>query len=181
MRYDGFNLNDIMTATFLMTDTVSSVEVKDAFFIATVQSMQSAEVPIEVRGDYPMTDALSAATTKNYWLIVDGNRILRQEDNLDLSDLQSRVQVELVFPVDLNSQWSIFNAKDAPANRTVARVDSIVVPAGEFTDCRYLDTNMAGMTIGDWFCPGIGLVQHHAEHHGTPYGNRQELVSYKVG
>jgi len=179
-RYDGFNPNDIMTATFVMTDTITRVEAKEGFFIATVQSVQSAEIPIEVRGNYPVTDTLKPATTNSYWLIVDGNRVLRQEDTLNLSDLQSRVRVEYVFPTGLNSQWSIYNAKDAPINRRVARLGSITVPAGEFTNCRYLDTVVAGMTLGDWFCPGTGIVEHNAEHHGTPYGNRQELVSYRI-
>lgn len=179
-RYDGFNPNDIMTATFVMTDTITRVEVKEGFFIATVQSVQSAEVPMEVRGNYPVTDALRPATTDEYWLIADGNRVLRQEDKLNLADLQSRVSVEFVFPVDSTSRWSIYNTKDAPINRAVTNVGSIAVPAGKFTDCRYLEESLAGMTVDDWFCPGIGVVWHNAEHHGTPYGNRRELVSYRV-
>ena len=179
-RYDGFNPNDIMTATFTMTDTMISVEVKDGFFVATVQSERSAETLVEVRGNYPMTDSLQPAITETYWLIVDGNRVLRQDDKLNLSDLQSRVLVEFVFPISLNSQWAMYNAKDAPLNRDVTKVGSITVPAGTFTDCFYLEGVIGGMTFEDWFCPGIGVVWYNAEHHGTPYGNRRELVSYKV-
>ncbi|MBI2845621.1 MAG: hypothetical protein HYX86_03635 [Chloroflexi bacterium] len=180
-RYEGFNPNDMMTATSMITDTIIGIEVKEEFFIATVQSVQSEEVLVEVRGKYPVANALRTATTTNYWLIVDGNRVLRQDDRLDLSDLQTRVLVEFVFPVILNSEWSIFNAKDAPLNRKVASIGSITVPAGEFTDCFFLETGaFAGTTIEDWFCPGIGLVWNNSEHHGTPYGGRTELVSYRV-
>jgi hypothetical protein len=179
-RYDGFNPSDIMTATFTMTDTITSVEIKDGFFVATVQSERSAETLVEVRGNYPVTDALQPATTETYWLIVDGNRVLRQDDKLNLSDLQSRVLVEFVFPISLNSQWSMYNAKDAPLNRKVTKVGSITVPAGTFIDCLYLEGIIGGMVFEDWFCPGIGVVWHNAEHHGTPYGNRRGLVSYRA-
>lgn len=179
-RFDGFNPNDIMTATFTITDTITSVETRDGFFVATVQSEHSAETLVEVRGNYPVTDSLQPATTETYWLIVDGNHVLRQDDKLNLSDLQSRVLVEFVFPISLNSQWSMYNAKDAPLNRKVTKAGSITVPAGTFADCLYLEGVIGGMTFEDWFCPGIGVVWHNAEHHGTPYGNRRELVSYRA-
>ncbi len=180
-RYDGFNPNDIMTATFIMTDTITNVEIKDGFFVATVQSEQSKEIPIEVRGNYPVSDTVRPATTTNYWLIVDGNRVIRQNDKLNLSDFSSgEVLVEYVFPMDSDSRWSMCYAKDAPINRKVTRVGAIAVPAGKFTDCRYLEGIIGGTTFEDWFCPGIGVVWHNAEHHGTPYGNRRELVSYRV-
>ena len=120
-RYDGFNPNDIMTATLTMTDTITSVEIKDGFFVATVQSERSAETLVEVRGDYPVTDALHPATTETYWLIVDDNRVLRQDDKLNLSDLQSRVHVEFVFPISLNSQWSMYTKRTLKFPFSLAR------------------------------------------------------------
>lgn len=179
-RYDGFNPNDIITATFTITDTITSVETRDGFFVATVQSEHSAETLVEVRGNYPVTDSLQPAATETYWLIVDGNRVLRQDDNLNLSDLQSQVFVQFVFPISLDSQWSMYNVKDAPLNRKVTRVGSITVPAGTFSGCFYLEGVIGGTTFEDWFCPGIGVVWSNTEHHGTPYGSRQELISYRV-
>lgn len=179
-RYDGFNSYDIMTVTSTMTDSVTQFEINGDYFIAKVQSVQSAEVLVDIRGNYPATDSLQPATTKTYWLIVDGNRILRQDNKLNLSDLQSQVLVEFVFPINLDSQWSMDNAKDAPLNRKVTQAGPITVPAGTFTDCFYLEGVNGGMTFDEWFCPGIGVVWYNAEHHGTPFGNRQELVSYKV-
>ena len=179
-RYDGFNPNLIMTATLVMTDTIISVENKDGFFVATVQSERSAETLVEVRGDYHVTDSLQPATTETYWLIVDGSRVLRQDGKLNLSDLQSRTLVELVFPISLHGKWSMYAAKDAPLNGEVTKAGSITVPAGTFADCFYLQGVIGGMTFDDWFCPGIGVVWRNAEHHGTPYGNKRELVSYKV-
>jgi hypothetical protein len=180
-RYDGFNPNDIMTATFTMTDTITGAEMKDGLFVAAVQSEHTAETLVEVHGNYPVTDSLQPVTTETYWLIVDSNRVLRQDDKLNLSDLQSRVLVQFVFPISLNSQWSMYNAKDAPLNRKVTKVGSITVPAGTFTHCYYLEGVIGGMTFEDWFCPGIGVVWSNDEHHGTPYGDKRELVSYKIG
>jgi hypothetical protein len=137
-RYNGFNPSDIMTATSTLTDTITNVEIRDRLFVATVQSELSAETLVEVRGNYPLTDALQPATTETYWLIVDDNRVLRQDDALNLSDLQSHVIVQYVFPISLNSQWSMYSAKDAPLNRKVTKVGSVTVPAGTFTDCLYL-------------------------------------------
>jgi len=127
-----------------------------------------------------VTDFLQPAITKNYWLIVDGNRVLRQDDQLNLSDLQNQVLVEFVFPITLDSRWSMYNAKDAPVNRKVTKAGLITVPAGTFTDCFYLEGVIGGMTFEEWFCPGIGLVWYNAVHQGTPFGSRQVLVSYKL-
>lgn len=179
-RYDGFNPNDIVTATFTMTDTITSLEIKAGFFVATVQSEHTAETLVDVRGNYPVTDSLQPAATETYWLIVDGSRVLRQDDKLNLSDLQSRVLVQFVFPISLNSQWSMYNVRDAPMNRKVTKAGSITVPAGTFDDCFYLEGVIGGMTFEDWFCPGIGGVWSNNEHHGTPYGDKRELVSYRI-
>jgi len=179
-RYEGFNSDDMMTVSSTMTDSVSHFETNGDFLVATIQSVRSAEVLVDLLGNYPVTNSLQPATTKIYWLIVDGNRVLRQDDKLNLSDLQSRVLVEFVFPINLDSQWSISNAKDAPLNQKVTKAGSITVPAGTFTGCFYLEGDIGGMTFDEWICPGIGVVWYNAEHHGTPFGNRQELVSYNV-
>src|SRR5574340_325259 len=76
-RYDGFNSNDHMAATYTQTDSVTRVEVKNGFFIATMQSEHTAEILVDVQGNYPATDSLQPATTETYWLIVDGDRVLR--------------------------------------------------------------------------------------------------------
>jgi hypothetical protein len=179
-RYEGFNSDDMMTVSSTMTDSVSHFETNGDFLVATIQSVRSAEVLVDLLGNYPVTNSLQPTSTVTYWLIVDGNRVLRQDDKLNLSDIQSQVLVEYVFPINLDSQWSISNAKDAPLNQKITKAGSITVPAGTFTGCFYLEGDIGGMTFNEWFCPGIGMVWYNAEHHGTPFGSRQELVSYKV-
>lgn len=178
-RYDGFNSNEMMTAMFIMTDIITNVETKDDFFIATVQSEHTAETLVEVQGDYPV-DSLESARKANYWLIVDGNRILRQEDQLNLADLESQVLVQVVFPIQINSQWALTNGKDAPLTQKVTHQGSVTVPAGTFENCFFREGTLGGMTFEDWFCPGIGVVWSKAEHQGTPFGNMRELVSYNL-
>ncbi len=120
------------------------------------------------------------AQTENYWLIVDDNRILRQEQNLNLDDLQNRTSVELVFPMKLGNKWSMSNSIGAPLNNEVKGVSSIKVPAGAFSNCFHTEGTMGGTTFGTWFCPGIGIVQRSIDHKGTPFGYEQKLASYKV-
>jgi len=179
-RYEGFNSDDMMTASSTMTDSVTYFETNGDFLVATIQSVRSAEVLVELLGNYPATNSLQPASTTTYWLIVDGNHLLRQDDKLNLSDLQSQVLVEYVFPINLDSLWSMSNAKDAPLNQKVTKAGSITVPTGTFTGCFYIEGYTGGMTFDEWFCPGIGVVWYNSEHHGTPFGNRQELVSYVV-
>ncbi len=179
-RYDSFNTNDIMTATSTLKDTVLQFENSKNFWVATIESVQSAEVLLDVRGNSPTTNRLMPAQTEDYWLIVDDNRIIRQEQSLNLDDLQNQTSVELVFPMKLSSKWSMSNFKDAHLNNEVKEVGSIKVPAGEFSDCFHTEGTMGGTTFGIWFCPGIGIVQRSVEHKGTPFGSKQELTSYKV-
>ncbi len=179
-RYAGFNANDRMTVTSAITDTVLQSESKRGFWVATIESVQSAEVLLDLHGSYPATNMLLPAQTKKYWLIADDNRIIRQEQSLNLDDLQNQTSVELMFPMKLGSKWSMSNLTDAPLNDEVKDVGSIKVPAGEFSDCFHMEATAGGTTFGIWFCPGIGIVQRSVEHRGTPFGYKQELVSYKV-
>ena len=179
-RYDGFNPNDMMTATFTMTDTITDVEIKDGFLVATIQSERTAESLVKVQGNYPVAESLQPASTVTYWLIVDGNRVLRQDNNLNISDLENEALVQFVFPIRLDSQQSMSNDNDAPLNQKVTKMGSVTIPTGIFDGCFYREGSLGGMNFEDWFCPGIGVVWSKAEHHGTPYGNTRELISYKI-
>jgi hypothetical protein len=180
-RYEGFNENDIMTATFTLTDTVSNFESQGRFFIATIRSEHSAEALVAVRGTYPVAESLRPAHGETYWLVAEGNRVIRL-DRLNLSDLPAGgAIVELAFPVQLGSGWSMYDNPPNPLpNRQVTQQGSLTAPAGTFKDCFYLQGQMGGTTLDDWFCPGIGFVWDNAEHHGTPIGSRRELVRFTV-
>jgi len=179
-RHDGFNDNDRMTVTSTMKDTIRQSESIKNFWVATIESVSSAETLLDVQGNYPATNMLMPAHTENYWLIVDDNRVIRQEQNLNLDNLQNQTLVELVFPMELGNKWSMTNSQNAPLDNEVKKVGSIEVPAGEFSGCFYTEGAIGGATFGVWLCPGIGIVQRNVEHQGTPFGYEQELTSYKV-
>ncbi len=177
-RYEGPNESNIMTATFTLTDTVVSVETKNGFYVANIQSEHSAESLVSVRGSYPVTDSLQPAHSETYWLIAEGNRIIRQ-DRLNLADLPAGgAIVELAFAMQLSSRWSMYYPPGAPVNRQVTTQGALTVPAGTFANCFYLQGQIGSMTFDDWFCPAVGFVMRTADHHGTPYGTTSELIHY---
>ncbi len=177
-RHDGYNSDDYMTASSTITDTVIRMDLDQDYWVATIQSVQSVEKLVKIHGTYPVNNILQPASIKNYWLIVDGNRVLRKEKNLNLSDLQTQVQVEFIFPLNVGSKWSMENAKNTPLNREVIKQGAITVPAGQFSNCFYLEGVIGGATFDDWFCPGIGIVWSKVEHQGTPSSYIKELLVY---
>ena len=111
----------------------------------------------------------------------------RQERDLDLSSLSTAL-LEFVFPVELGEKWyqSDEKAKLNPTYaddwmlRKVTKVGTIVVPAGEFSHCFFLEETWGGTTFETWFCPSVGVVDRKADHHGTPGGFRQVLIRYQL-
>ena len=144
--------------------------------------MPVGEVPPSWKGA-----PLEPATSTYYWLVVSGNRLYRQEGNLDLSNLSTAL-VEFVFPVKLVEKWYRSDEK-ARFNPTyaddwmlckVTKMGTVVVPAGEFNDCFFLEEEWAGTTFETWFCPKVGIVSEKGDHHGTPYGFRKVLIQYQL-
>jgi len=111
----------------------------------------------------------------------------RQEGDLDLSSLSTAL-LEFVFPVKLGEKWYRSDEKarlnptyaDDWMLRKVTKVGTVVVPAGEFNDCFFLEEEWAGTTFETWFCPNVGIVDEKGDHHGTPYGFRQVLIRYQL-
>jgi predicted small secreted protein len=186
-RYEGAPTTEIITTTRIITETV--VEVKDvsSYLVAKVHQEKSAEVPV---GEVPPSwkgAPLEPATSTYYWLVVSGNRMYRQEGNLDLSNLSTAL-VEFVFPVKLGEKWYRSDEKarlnptyaDDWMLRKVTKVGTVVVPAGEFNDCFFLEEEWAGTIFETWFCPKVGIVSEKGDHHGTPYGFRRVLIRYHL-
>lgn len=179
-RFDGFNAIDTITASSTITDTVLQFELNQGYWIATIQSEQSVESLVETHGNYPTQDVLQGESKKTYWLIVEGQRIWKQETSLNLGDLQNSGQVELVFPLAVGQKWSMGNIKDSPPYKEVKQKDTMTVPAGQFFNCFSLESTIGGTTFQEWFCPGIGFVWRNSEHHGTPSKFTRELNRYSV-
>jgi hypothetical protein len=185
--YEGVPITEIMTTTRVVTETVVEVKSISSYFVAKIHREESAEIPV---GDVPPSwqgVPLRPATSSDYWLVVSGNRMYRQERNLDLSSLSTAL-LEFVFPVKLGEKWyrSDEKAKLNPTYaddwmlRKVTKVGTVVVPAGEFNDCFFLEEEWAGYTAETWFCPNVGIVDEKGDHHGTPEGFRQVLIRYQL-
>jgi len=186
-RYEGVPITEIITTTLVVTETVVEVKSTSSYFVAKIHREESAEVPV---GEVPPSwqgVPLRPATSSDYWLVVSGNRMYRQERNLDLSSLSTAL-LEFVFPVKLGEKWyrSDEKARLSPTYaddwmlRKVTKVGTVVVPAGEFNDCFFLQEEWAGYTAETWFCPNVGIVDEKGNHHGTPEGFRQVLIRYQL-
>jgi len=186
-RYEGVPTTEIITTTRVVTETVVEVKSISSYLVAKIHREESAEEPV---GDVPPSwqgIPLSPATSSDYWLVVSGNRMYRQERNLDLSSLSTAL-LEFVFPLKLGEKWyrSDEKAKLYPTYADefmlckVTKVGTVVVPAGEFNNCFFLEEEWAGATFETWFCPNVGIVDEKGDHHGTPYGHRQVLIRYQL-
>ena|GEM_PF-1361310 len=186
-RHEGVPITEIITTTLVVTETV--VELKDisSYLVAKIHREESAEIPV---GDVPPSwqgVPSGPATSSEYWLVVSGNRMYHQERNLDLSGLSTAL-LEFVFPVKLGEKWYQSDEKaklnptyaDGWMLRKVTKVGTVVVPAGEFNNCFFLEEVWAGTTFETWFCPNMGVVDRKGDHHGTPGGFRQVLIRYQL-
>jgi len=176
-----------MTTTRVVTETVVEVESISSYLVAKIHREESAEIPV---GDVPPSwqgVPLKPATSSDYWLVVSGNRMYRQERNLDLSSLSTAL-LEFVFPLKLGEKWYLSDEKaklnptyaDDWMLRKVTKVGTVVVPAGDFNNCFFLEEVWAGATFETWFCPNVGIVDQKGNHHGTPYGVRKVLIRYQL-
>ncbi len=185
-RYEGVPINEILTTTLVVTETVVEVKNISSYLVAKIHREESAEIPV---GEVPPRRGapLRPATSSDYWLVVSGNRMYRQERELDLSSLSTAL-LEFVFPVKLGEKWYQSDEKaklyptyaDDGMLRKVTKVGTVVVPAGEFNNCFFLVEVWAGTTFETWFCPNVGVVDRKVDHHGTPGGFRQVLIRYQL-
>lgn len=186
-RYEGVTTGEIITTTSVVTETVVEVNNPLSFLVAQVRREESAEMPV---GEVPPSwqgISLRTATSGDYWLVLSGNRLYRQEGNLDLSSLSTAL-LEFVFPLQLGNKWyqSDEKAKLNPTYgddwmlRKVTLAGAVAVPAGEFDDCFFLEEAWAGTAFETWFCPGVGVVDRKSDHHGTPGGFREVLIRFQV-
>ncbi len=183
-RYEGFNPHDIMTATQIITETVVGIKNDPSFLATKIRQETSADLPISVPKDWE--DMLRLASTVEYWLVVQDNRIYRQERNPDPTNLRDPDSLELVFPVQLGDQWNWLPARlpiepqTGGIARQVVTTGTTIVPAGKFDQCFLIREDWVDSTVEDWFCPGVGWVEKKSDHSGTPVGRHWVLVRYST-
>lgn len=187
-RFEGVPTTEIITTTLLITETVVEVKSTTSYFAAKIHRNESAEEPV---GNVPPSwqgVPLRAATSSDYWFVVRGNRLYRQENDPNLNNLNDTATLELVFPLKIGEAWYLSDEKakvypnldNEGMLRRVLKVDTIAVPAGTFNHCFLLTEEIGGSTFETWFCPGIGWVERKSIHHGTPMEWFETLVKYQV-
>ncbi len=164
--YSGYNVSDIVTTTSTITVTVVDVKTDPSYYAA------------KIHGD----------SLDDYWLVLMGDRLYEQQGNLDPASLPVKGQVLIKFPLQLNASWyqaeemeKLYpNHNNGSMLWQVEQAGSVQVPAGRFADCYYLTETIGGSTFENWFCPGVGFVDKKSDHHGTPFGSHQVLMSYHL-
>jgi hypothetical protein len=184
-RYEGFNPQQIMTATQIITETVVEVKSDPSYFAARIDRETSDEVPVFVPQD--MESLLRPAESSEYWLVVQDNRIYHQEGEPDLSKLADTDSLEFVLPLKPGAGWNLYPpmlpnepAQNGGIARQVSRTATVQVPAGRFDNCFLMKDNWVDSTVENWFCPGVGWVDLKSDHNGTPFGSRQVLLTYHL-
>jgi hypothetical protein len=168
--YSGYNASDVVTTTSIITERIVEIQTGPDYSAARIQQEYSPEVSSE------------------YWRVVTGDRVYRQEGDLDLSTLRKQGEVELVFPLQLGAEWyqgegmeKLYPAHDNGSMLwKVTKIGSATVPAGSFDGCYFLEKEIGGVTFENWFCPGVGWVDMKADHHGTPFGSRWVLLRFST-
>jgi hypothetical protein len=179
---------DIITTTIVATETIAEMKSVSGVLTARVHREESAEQPVDKVPVSWQGVALRSATSIDYWLIVSGNRVYRQDNRLDSSNLDGAL-LEFMFPLRIGDEWYISDAKarlvptpipDDFLLRQVKQVGDVVVPAGHFNNCFLMQEKWAGTSFATWFCPQVGIVDRRVDHQGTPEGFHEVLVKYQL-
>lgn len=171
-RYEGHKGPGLMTATYIITKRVIKTQASPPY---TVARMGREEKLLTASAQWG-----GGEWEHDYWRIISGTHIYRQEFNLNLSD-QETFQLEYLFPLSTTKSWCPAESipeKDCIAlgKRTVIKSLPRTVPAGDFETCYEIIEDFNTGTYSQWFCPGIGIVEEKSDHGGFPFGFRNVLI-----
>jgi len=191
-NYSAIEGGGILTATFLVTDTVAAVQARGRMYAAKVVRVASlisstrdlAQVPHG--GDYFQ----NMTNPQAKWLIVDENKIYQQPEELDWASVLVW-RLVYIFPLHQDNRWyptaeqrALFSPyRDAwiPGVRIVLWQGEYRVPAGNWDNCFEIRESYNPGDSVEWFCDGVGIVAEQFDHAGTPFGFRSELVQFSKG
>ena len=171
----------VMTATYLFTETVVDTQVTPPYFVAQVQREERL---IQAPPDWPQTES---SRPHEYWYIVKDRQVYESFQKPASIIPTDTLTLAYDFPLALGRSWCPLKymegekVQDCTAKRTVVSQESYETPAGKFDNCYEIteDVNSGGVT--QWFCKSIGVVAQKYDHGGTRFGFQQTLVSYSKG
>jgi hypothetical protein len=187
--YQGSNPTTILTATYVVTESVVDILHSDLgeytiIQIARDENLRSCPTEWQTRPDN-WCDRLAIYEPEYYWYVIDGATLYRQE-LLASHRLFERGNRELLFPIAEGAQWYI-NHTMAQAHpnydvnsmlRKVISEGAYTIPAGDFEKCFQMMTVIGGNTSLLHYCPEVGFVERSNIHHGTPFGTHEVLIAY---
>jgi hypothetical protein len=171
----------VITATYLFTETVIDTQTRPPFFIAHVQREERL---VNAPPDWNYT---ASSRPNEFWYVANDQQIYESLQKLDLTNIQTETLILAYdFPLSLGRSWcpsSYIKGEKvqdctAAGKRTVVSQEKYNTPAGEFDNCYKIteDVNSGGVTR--WLCKNIGIVAQKYDHGGTRFGFQQTLVNY---
>jgi len=176
---------EIITATYLLTETVVEVAFAEPYQIIHVgQAVRSVNEPVG-------WDTRSSLQPKEYWYIVGNDKIYQSFQKVDLNDLQlDNLLLAYDLPLRVGKSWcpgaeAIGEQKltgcTTAGERTVVRAGSQEGSFGRFEGCYQITSAWnSGGTVA-WYCEWVGLVAQKYDHSGTRFGFEQNLIGYESG
>ena len=181
----------IITATYLLTETVTEVESTPPYFAAKVETER---VLVSKSPEWTRDDI---GRTGGTWYVINGDKIYQSSERPDLSnfnpDLTPGWSLQYQLPLSVGASWCPaqyeFKSPGQPeiedcrslGEQTVAKAMSYETPAGKFGDCYQITERVNSGGTTRWFCNGVGVVAARYDHDGTRFGFEQTLVSYRLG
>lgn len=169
-------------ATWIVTETILSVQESDGLLIAEVERLAQIE-----QGEFNKT-LPSAPESGIFWYILRDGQLYRQTVALSPGDLTKNTRLELVSPLESVPCWPVvdvgnpgpLNRGDSGCRYVSAFLPVYETPAGRFEDCLELVTSYLSGGILTVFCPNIGFVAETYRHSGTPFGYEFVLTGYSL-
>jgi len=187
--YQGFDRNTVLTATYVVTETVVDILRAEQrphmiYQVARYKSVRSCPEPW-VRQGQGWCSTFDTPEPEYFWYIIDGNTMYQQR-KLEVFRLPARSVVELVFPLEMGRQWYLSaelqeqypDYKLDAMLRKVERKGSVDSLAGDFDECFLMTDVVGGNASRTWYCAGVGIVEQATDHSGTPFGSRELLAAY---
>lgn len=178
--------NQIVSAEYRLTETVTKVTTTAGVTVAHVQSTLS---PVQVPAEFP-----ALTLPAEFWYVVRGTQVFQSNTPLDPAAVDpSQLILAFDLPLSMNRSWCAQQADPkAPTGTSVPGCEnggktSVLqaaatrVPAGNFESCYQLQTFYNDGSFFQWFCTGVGVVSVQYDHNGTRFGFQQELTRFTPG
>lgn len=168
-------------ATWVITETILSLEESDGMFIAEVERLT------HLQSGQPNDGLLSAPESGKFWYILRDGKLYIQTGALDASNLTQNTQLEMVFPPESVPCWYTDTDHLGPLEQGAsgcryvsAALPVYETPAGSFENCLELLSPYLSGGVLTVFCPNVGFVAENYRHMGSPFGHEIILTGYSL-